>query len=53
MKFFKIEHDGTLVVAWKDCYQHPDMQTIGKVQLGQMIVVMNNNEFQHFKQRML
>lgn len=53
MKIFEVEHDGTLVVAWKDCYQHPDMQTIGKVQAGQMIAVMSNQEFQRFKKALL
>jgi len=49
MKIFEIEHDGTLVVAWKDCYQHPDNQKIMQVHSGQMVVVMSEQEFQKFK----
>jgi len=52
MKIFEIEHNGDLQVVWKDCYQHPDNQKIMQVHSGQMVVVMSEQEFQRFKQRL-
>jgi hypothetical protein len=49
MKIIEVEHEGTLAVIWKDCYQHQDKQTLGITHPGQMVVLMTAAEFQRFK----
>jgi hypothetical protein len=53
MKIFEVEHSGTLKVAWVDCYQHPDNQTIATVHPGQYVALMTGAEFQRFKKDLL
>ena len=53
MRIFEVGHEGTLQVEWKSRYEHHDRQTLAAVQAGQMIAVMNGNEFQRFKKVLL
>jgi hypothetical protein len=53
MKIIEVEHEGTLAVIWKDCYQHQDKQTIAAAHPGQMVVLLSAAEFQRFKKAML
>ena len=51
MKIVTIKHQGTLQVFWKDCYQHPDTQTVANVKQGDVVAVMGNVEFQRLHQK--
>jgi hypothetical protein len=53
LKIFEIEENGSLQVAWKDCYQMPWNRVFSVVHPGEMVVVMNTAEFLRFKLRYL